>query len=544
MKRWLEFRGLRRRSAKMLLAAMAIGGPALHAELSRPSCADLDPKNGLRVATGPVGGAYEKLGVKLKEQTDLARDAGIHLQLCNSGGSIDNIAILAQGAADLGFVQSDNMLNRWLHSVHTDTRVGGATDGNKSALKAISLVTPLYSERLHLLVGPDSGIYSITNLKGKHVWFGSKGSGSRNLAIEVLHAAGFEDSDVRALDYCPGCTIREALADLSLGKVSAVFRTTSIPKQNSARNNASEQECDATLEQGTIAHTMCAYPEVRLFGFDEVVLKNLTQNPRFCPTLIPRNVYPNQNYAVATIGVQALLVTTMESKDPRVGNLYTLLKSRRREIERNIGSQFDLFDTKLDEVAVLELSSHVHDQVKTRLLPSTTLVLFWRLCTIVAIIGVLWFLLRPGARPEAHEARVRLGVCLILLILVWLVLGYSLYETEGRFSMDYRNPWEASWSVLTHYAHGLQTPTMTPAGREIAFFGLGVFLLLAGWMRSAIIDGLLDGAAKGLANTCGQAEVWIMAFVASGVNLPSLVPRASRLFRRVAASSCRVAASS
>jgi len=531
MKHWLELIGLRRRSAKVLLTCIVIAAPALNAELSKQSCADLDPRNGLRVATGPAGGAYEKLGISLKEQTDLAKYAGIHLQLCNTGGSIDNTALLAQGAADVGFVQSDNMLDHWLHAMHADPRARGDAGGQTPAAKAIFLVSRLYSERLHLAVGPDSGIYSITNLKGKHIWLGSKGSGSRHLAFEVLRAAGFEDSDIYAMDYCPGCSIQKALADLSSGKVSALFRATSIPQQNRAGNNASQEECDATLEPGTLAYTMCAYPEVRLFGFDETVLHNLTQNPRYCQTLIPRNVYPNQNYAVSTIGVQAMLVTTMESRDPRVEALYTLLKDRRREIEKNVGSRFDLFESKLDSIAAGELSSHVHDQVKKQILPSTTFTLFWRVSVIVAIIVLLGCLLRPGASPQRYEARVRLGVCLILLILVWVALAYSLYKTEGRFSVEYRSPWDASWSVLMHYAHGLQTPTMTSTGREIAFFGLGVFLLLAGWLRSAIIDGLLDRAAKGLGNICGHAEVWVTAVLAVGMNFASeFVPQPNRLF--------------
>src|SRR5207302_4348662 len=115
-------------------------------------------------------------------------------------------------------------------------------------------------------------------------------------------------------------------------------------------------------------------------------------------------------------------------------------------------------------------------------------------------------------------------------MLVWVALAHSLYKTEALFSVEYRCPWDASWSVLMHYAHGLQTPTMTSTGREIAFFGLGVFLLLAGWLRSAIIDGLLDRAAKGLGNICGHAEVWVTAVLAVGMNFASeFVPQPNRL---------------
>jgi TRAP transporter TAXI family solute receptor len=503
--------GMHNRFTRILLLLMTFAGPLGHATQQPKPCSEPKPE-GLRIATGPVGGAYERLGTALAEP---AAKAGIPLQVCTSEGSIDNEAILSQGRADFGFVQSDNMLDQWFHSAHPGASKGIYTIDAGHEPKNILLVSRLYSERMHLLVAEHSGIYSIANLKGKKVWLGPDRSGSRNLAFEVLRAAGFEDTDIHHMDSCSSCSLQQALDDLSSGHIAALFRTTSVPKRNRAGNHSSLRRCEATAESGSLAYTMCVDPEVRLLSLDDTLIRNLTQDARYCETLIPRNVYPNQNYAVATIGVQALLVTTMASDDPRVKAVYSLLDDNRAIIEERTGSRLDLLGQKLDGIAAEELTSHIHDEVINKLLVSSSSILARRVCVILLILIVLWSLLLPNSK--GYETRVRFAACLILLVLLWLALGYALYRTEGPYSVEYRNPWEASWSVLTHYSHGLQTPTMTPAGREIAFVGLGIFVLFVGWLRSALLDGFLDRTTTELGVICLRVHIWISTILRFGL---------------------------
>ena len=61
-----------------------------------------------------------------------------------------------------------------------------------------------------------------------------------------------------------------------------------------------------------------------------------------------------------------------------------------------------------------------------------------------------------------------MAACVVVLLTLWLGLGVLLYLTESPFNVQYDNPWEASWSVLRHYAQGLQTPAMTAGGKQIA----------------------------------------------------------------------------
>ena len=317
----------------LLLISTSLETP-LHAQIAKSACSDLDPKNGLRLATGPSGGSYDKLGEILADQ---ANGAHIPLQLCRTEGSIDNIAAISAGKADLAFVQSDNMLDTWSHP-------GSSVSPPAVVPQRITLLARLYSERLHLLVTEDGGIYSIANLKMKDVWLGPQGSGSRKLAFEVLHAAGFDDNDIYLMDYCPQCSFDKALGDLVTGKITAVFRATSVPTSDSRFGKTAEQNCRMSTKS-PIVDNMCRDPEIRLFSLDDVLLHDLIQNPRYCAALIPRNVYANQNYAVQTLGVEAMLVTKMADTDKQVRALYDLLHKNRASIEKRFGTVLDLLDT-------------------------------------------------------------------------------------------------------------------------------------------------------------------------------------------------------
>lgn len=485
-------------AAALLFLILAMGGSQVQAEQPKPvDCPDLRPAGGLRLATGLPQGAYEKFGKSLAEQ-----GRKTHIQVCNTDGSIKNIQILSDDQADLAIVQSDIMLDAWSHAERPKTRKGHEIQERRLHPENISLVRWLFSERLHLLVGPDTGIYSVANLKGKRVWLGPEGSGSRNLALEVLNAAGFGDTDFQ--DYCPKCLPRQALESLATGEVSALFWTTMVPIPKAFRASASTPEtvqdkCNkAWSDVSPIAGLMCEHPEVRLLGLDPNLLYNLTRNPRYVEVVIPRNVYPNQNYAVPTLGVQAMMVTRMAADDARVEEVYELLSSKRKDTERSFGTELDLVNTKLEGESTDILLPHLHAKVSGKLRPSKLLPIIKLLAALAVVAGLSWLFLRPGPGTKAYGTRARVAACLFVLLMLWLGLGLLLFMTERPFSVEYDTFWQASWSVLRHYAQGLQTPTMTPTGREIAFLGLGVLVLFVGWLRSALVDGSLDRLATWL----------------------------------------------
>ena len=488
------------RAATLILLVSVTSPALLRAQPAPVACAALDRARGLRLATGPVDGAYESLGKILAKQ---AAESDMPLQVCNTKGSLENIQLLSSDQADLAIVQSDNMLDAWSHN---EEPIIGQIHSEPIDVQSISLVRWLYSEHFHVLVGPDTDIYSLPNIKGKAVWLGPDGSGSRNLAIEILHAAGFTDLDIQDMDRNPEYSLQQALDGLAKGELSALLRTTSLPAgrtsmmlgnlvadspTNAATGASLLEKCKNDWVKVPIAKALCTYSELRILDLDTGLLSNLTQNPRFIQALIPRNLYPNQNYAVSTLAVRAMMVTTMSSHDARVESIYELL-SNKAQIEKALGTKLDLLNTKLEGPAAVRLVRHMHPEVREKLVVSQTVISLERVGILLASILLLWLFLRPDPRTNNYGARTRVAACVVVLLTLWLGLGVLLYLTESPFNVQYDNPWEASWSVLRHYAQGLQTPAMTAGGKQIAFLGLGAMLLFAGWMRAVLVDGSLN----------------------------------------------------
>src|SRR5262249_35318336 len=104
---------------------------------------------------------------------------------CNpSGGSQDNIYKLDRDT-DFAFVQSDVAHRAWrgeypFEETHRD----------------IHLVTPLFTEKMHVLVRPHLYMTSLSQLKDKRLWLGGYNSGSRLSAVAVMQAAGMSIPDV------------------------------------------------------------------------------------------------------------------------------------------------------------------------------------------------------------------------------------------------------------------------------------------------------------------------------------------------------------
>ncbi len=128
------------------------------AALSATALAQKKPeKPVLRVATGNPGGWYQKYGEMLKNKAD-----SIDVQLIPSGGSLDNLRMLAENKADMAIVQSD---------VLAFMQPGD---------KVVTEQTTLYAEYAQLIANRNSGIKSLKDIDPRKnvVFIGPKGSGT------------------------------------------------------------------------------------------------------------------------------------------------------------------------------------------------------------------------------------------------------------------------------------------------------------------------------------------------------------------------------
>jgi TRAP transporter TAXI family solute receptor len=140
----------------------------------------------LSIGTGDPGGVYFPLGGAVASVLAKALP-GLHATVEVTGGSVDNIRLIAAGQSDLGFTMADAAM---------DAMQGqDKFKNNKVPLQALLVV---YPNRMHVVTIEGTGIDNLADLKGKRVSTGSPGSATEIMASRALEATGFDkDADIK-----------------------------------------------------------------------------------------------------------------------------------------------------------------------------------------------------------------------------------------------------------------------------------------------------------------------------------------------------------
>src|SRR6476620_946973 len=140
----------------------------------------------MSIGTGGTGGVYYPLGgavanVLSKDLPNVQATAEV------TGGSIDNLKLIATGQSELAFTMADAAL---------DAMQGqDKFKNNKVALQALLVV---YPNRMHVVTVEGTGIETMADLKGKRVSTGSPGGATEVMAFRVIEAAGLDkDKDMK-----------------------------------------------------------------------------------------------------------------------------------------------------------------------------------------------------------------------------------------------------------------------------------------------------------------------------------------------------------
>ena len=157
-----------RYSLVTLRALLASAGPFILLAMALLALAywwlDPNPPKHVRLATGPAQSAYAEFGTRYAKAL---ASAGITVQLIPSEGSSDNLQMLRDGRADLGFVQ------------------GGSNESQGNLESGIESLGSLFVEPLWLFyqsdaaakLTPDGLLNNLPQLKGLRVNVGTPGSG-------------------------------------------------------------------------------------------------------------------------------------------------------------------------------------------------------------------------------------------------------------------------------------------------------------------------------------------------------------------------------
>lgn len=164
------------------------------------------PPRQMVLTTGASGGAYESLALKYK---DVLARYDVELVLQPSAGAIENLDRLRKGETEAAFIQ------------------GGTTDTNPE--ETIRSLGNLYYEPLWIFyrAEPDQPVLTrLSELRGKRIAVGAEGSGTRHLALELLHTNGVNEDNSRFLAQ-GGLQVAERLKKGQLDAVLVIGTPTS-----------------------------------------------------------------------------------------------------------------------------------------------------------------------------------------------------------------------------------------------------------------------------------------------------------------------------
>ncbi len=146
---------------------------------------------------------------------------GLIASAVTSNGSVANVAAIAAGSAQSGFVQSD--VAYWAFN-------GTGIYSGRPKVDVLRAIANLYPESIQLVVRKDSGIRSVHDLRGRKISLDEPGSGTLVDARLILHAFGLSDKDLQA-QYFPAQRVADKLRD---GTIDGFFSVSGWPQSSVA----------------------------------------------------------------------------------------------------------------------------------------------------------------------------------------------------------------------------------------------------------------------------------------------------------------------
>lgn len=194
---------MKRPATKQLVLWGVLGALMLAVFIVTLAWRDPPPPSTITIATGAKGDAYHSYGTQLAAKVH--KLGGPSVTVRETGGSVANLKLLAEGKVDVAFIQ------------------GGVLSASRTQIDANALrsIARVYSEPLWVFHRADAKLGLLTELGGssqKRIAVGPDGSGTQVIAIELLAANGVRDAARFAR-----LPTAEAINAFKRGEVDVVF---------------------------------------------------------------------------------------------------------------------------------------------------------------------------------------------------------------------------------------------------------------------------------------------------------------------------------
>ncbi|WP_454737530.1 TAXI family TRAP transporter solute-binding subunit [Cupriavidus necator] len=248
---------------------------------------------GYAIAAGAEHGQYLRFAQALVEGAKVRA-----VPLVTYGGE-ENLRLLRAGKVSVALAQADVALEAY------EGKGVFAADGPHASLRAVG---SLYPEPVHVVVRGADPARSVSDLRGKRIAVGERGSASRVTVLRVLAAHGLTEKDFKAEEVGLG----PALVALRQNQVDAVMQVIGVPSDS-------------------IRDAIGQMP-LRLLPLDERAIASMVAQKagHFRATIAP-GAYPGLLEPVRTIATAAILVTGPDLSDTEVAELTRLVYAHGRD---------------------------------------------------------------------------------------------------------------------------------------------------------------------------------------------------------------------
>jgi TRAP transporter TAXI family solute receptor len=243
----------------------------------------------LNIATGPTSGSYLPIG------TGISKILNDHVPniTCNiesTGGSIDNVELVASGQTGIALAQNDTVFY--------------ATNGtemfkDKGKVDNLTAVGIIFPETAQLIALKSSNIKSVSDLVGKRLCCGHPGSGGMIASGHMLEAYGLTYDDLGKAEYL---ALGEAVELMKDNQTDAAFVVMGTPT--------------ASISE------ICTTHEIELVPIEEKNIRELQKRyPFYKPIIVPKGTYKGIDQDVTTMCVSAMLIANKNLDTELVYNI-------------------------------------------------------------------------------------------------------------------------------------------------------------------------------------------------------------------------------
>ncbi|SEH70644.1 TAXI family TRAP transporter solute-binding subunit [Tardiphaga sp. OK245] len=236
----------------------------------------------ITLLTGNTSGIYFPLGVSIA--MIYADIPGAKVQVQTTDGSVENLSRLQQGTGQVAFALGDALKDAW---------AGNATAGFDGKQDRLRVIGALYPNYIQIVATKESGIRTLSDLKGRSLSVGERRSGTELNARAILGAAGLRYENLGEIRYVSFAESTQLMIEKKLDATlqSAGLGVTSIKE----------------LSEATDIVVVPVPPAlVRKIGVP------------FKPDRIPARTYVSQDKSVPTASVMNYLVTSNAVPDELV----------------------------------------------------------------------------------------------------------------------------------------------------------------------------------------------------------------------------------